>query len=209
MKNIIIIIIVILCNCAYGKIYKWVDSSGVTHYSEEPITEIQTTPANNTPPQSPQSKPSDLGKRPPEYETAIYELKSAKTIECYFPQGMIANWQGKTMKLEEDHMSNAIHFDNIDLSNKKHARMIGNLGATDVIAFGSPSGITFTEVTDVGNLMYTTVFPFYLGNKRINSEPSNTFLFQKAYIAVTSRHIYAPIIGPMPSQIQGYCRILE
>nr|WP_161503498.1 hypothetical protein [Legionella pneumophila] len=114
------------------------------------------------------------------------------------------------MKLEEDHISNAIHFDNIDTSNKKQARMIAKLGATDVRAFMSPSGITFIEVTDTGNFIYTTVFPSYLGDKKINSEPQkDTFLFQKAYIAVTSRHIYAPIIGAMPSQLHGYCRILE
>ncbi|CCD06488.1 hypothetical protein [Legionella pneumophila] len=88
--------------------------------------------------------------------------------------------------------------------------MIAKLGATDVRAFMSPSGITFIEVTDTGNFIYTTVFPSYLGDKKINSEPQkDTFLFQKAYIAVTSRHIYAPIIGAMPSQLHGYCRILE
>jgi hypothetical protein len=114
------------------------------------------------------------------------------------------------MKLEEDHMSNAIHFDNIDISNKKQARMIANGGATDVRALMSPTGITFIEVTGIGNFMYTTVFPSYLGNKKINSEPQkDAFLFQKAYIAVTSRHSYAPTIGAMPSQFHGYCRILE
>lgn len=84
------------------------------------------------------------------------------------------------MKLEEDHISNAIHFDNIDTSNKKQARMIAKLGATDVRAFMSPSGITFIEVTDTGNFIYTTVFPSYLGDKKINSEPQkDTFLFKK------------------------------
>lgn len=152
----------------------------------------------------------DLGEPPTEYKMAIYELISAKSIECHFPQGSFANWQGKSMKLEEDHMSNAIHFDNIDTSNKKQARMIANGGATDVRAFMSPTGITFIENTDIGNFIYTTVFPSYLGNKKINSEPQkDTFLFQKAYIAVTSRHSYAPIIGAMPSQFHGYCRILE
>lgn len=150
------------------------------------------------------------GELPTEYKRAIYELVSAKSIECYFPQGSFANWQEQSMKLEEDHMSNAIHFDNIDISNKKQARMIGNGGATDIRAFMSPTGITFIENTDIGNFIYTTVFPSYLGSKKINSEPQkDTFLFQKAYIAVTSRHIYAPIIGPMPSQFHGYCRILE
>ncbi|AMV15243.1 TPA: hypothetical protein ACHW7I_002947 [Legionella pneumophila] len=151
-----------------------------------------------------------LGKQSIENDAAFYELKSAKSIECYFPQGSFANWRGQSMKLEEDHISNAIHFDNIDTSNKKQARMIAKLGATDVRAFMSPSGITFIEVTDTGNFIYTTVFPSYLGDKKINSEPQkDTFLFQKAYIAVTSRHIYAPIIGAMPSQLHGYCRILE
>lgn len=156
------------------------------------------------------SASSASGKLPPEYEMAISELKSAKSIECYFPQGSFANWQGNSMKLEEDRMSDATHFDSIDISNKKQARMIANGGATDVFAFMSPTGITFVENTDIGNFIYTTVFPSYLGNKKINSEPSkNTFLFQKAYIAVTSRHIYSPMTGAMPSQFHGYCRILQ
>ncbi|RUR11575.1 hypothetical protein [Legionella septentrionalis] len=152
---------------------------------------------------------ADPNKVPQKYKTAIYELMSAKSLECYFPKGAIANWQGKTMKLEEDHMANAIHFDNIDTNDKKRARMIGNMGATDVLASMSPTGITFIEFTDVGNVMYTTVFPTYLGDKKINSDPQkNKLFFQKAYIAVYSRHIYDPIIGPMPSQFHGYCRIL-
>ncbi|CCD06487.1 hypothetical protein [Legionella pneumophila] len=60
-----------------------------------------------------------LGKQSIENDAAFYELKSAKSIECYFPQGSFANWRGQSMKLEEDHISNAIHFDNIDTSNKK------------------------------------------------------------------------------------------
>lgn len=150
------------------------------------------------------------GEPPTEYKMAISELISAKSIECYFPQGSFANWKGKSMKLEEDHMSKAIHFDNIDTSNKNQARMIANVGAADVQAFMFPTGITFIEKTKIGNIIYTTVFPSYLSDKKINSEPQkDTFLFQKAYIAVTSRHIYAPTIGAMPSQFHGYCRIME
>ncbi|QDP71543.1 hypothetical protein FOG18_02615 [Legionella israelensis] len=159
---------------------------------------------------SAKSNPNDLGERATEYKTAINKLKSSKSIKCYFPQGVLANWQGESLKLEEDRMSNATHFDNIDISGKGRARLIGNMGATDVLAVISPTGITFIEYTDVGNVTYTTVFPSYLGNKKINSEPKkDTFLFQEAYIAVFSRHIYAPIIGAMPSQFHGYCRILE
>ncbi|GGI82671.1 hypothetical protein [Legionella impletisoli] len=145
-----------------------------------------------------------------EYKIAFKKLISAKSIECYFPQGVLANWKGKTMVLEEDRFSNAVHFDNIDISGKGRARLIGNLGATDVLAFATPTGITFIEKTDIGNFIYTTIFPSYLGDKKINSEPQkNTFLFQEAYIAVTSRHGYHPITGATPSQFHGYCRILE
>lgn len=145
-----------------------------------------------------------------EYKKAIGELKSAKSIECYFPQGTFANWTGQSMKLVEDHMSDAIHFDNIDTTNKNQARMIGNLGATDVKAFMSPTGVTFIESTDIGNFIYTTIYPTYLGNKKINSEPSkNTFLFENSYIAVTSRHGYHPFLGASSSQFHGYCRIME
>lgn len=151
----------------------------------------------------------DIIIQPIEYDAAFFRLKSAKSIECYFPKGMLANWQGKEMALKEDQMSTVIHFDNIDVLDKKQARMIA-LNATDVRAFISPNGITFIEITDNGNFIYTTVFPSYLKNKKINSEPQkDSLLFQEAFIAVSSRHIYAPRIGAMPSQFHGYCRILE
>ena len=107
------------------------------------IAELPALPEN---PDVDVKSTDDLGGHRIDYDASIYLLKSAKSIECYFPQGMRANWQGKTMELKEDHMPNAVHFNNIDISDKKQARMIGSVGASDVRAFMSPIGITLLKL---------------------------------------------------------------
>jgi hypothetical protein len=145
---------------------------------------------------------------------ALEKLMSAKSLVCDFPVGTFADWQGTTLKLDNDQMKGQFHFDNINLKNKS-ARLIGNLGAVDVMVFASPGGLTFMEATGIGNMIYTTVFPSYLGQKTIPgaSEPDLIIKNQlpKAFMAVMSRHLFDPVIThlPMPSQFHGYCRALE
>ena len=145
-----------------------------------------------------------------QYEEAIKSLASVKSLKCYFPKGTLVSWKSNKIKLVNDPMGNPIHFDNIDAIKKRRARIIGNLGSADVFAYISPTGITFIEETKVGNKIFTSVFPSYLGDKKINGEPQNdSYLYQKAFIAVTSRHIYIPSATAMPSQFYGFCRIFD
>ncbi|HAT8592899.1 TPA: hypothetical protein ACS3GE_001222 [Legionella pneumophila] len=138
------------------------------------------------------------------------KLMLAKSLECRFPMGVLVSWKEDAFNIQKDQMGDAIHFDNIDIDAKNHARMIGNLGATDVYAFASPGGLTFIEKTKFGYLNITTIFPEELGNTKINGKPEdNDFLFQDAYMAVTSRNYYDFIFKTGPSQYYGYCRILE
>ena len=145
---------------------------------------------------------------------ALEKLMSAKSLVCEFPTGTFADWQGATLKLDNDRMKGQYHFDNINLKNKS-ARVIGNIGAVDVMVFASPGGLTFMEATGMGNMIYTTVFPSYLAQKTIPgaTEPDALTKSQlpKAFMAVMSRHLFDPELThlPMPSQFHGYCRVLE
>jgi hypothetical protein len=80
-------------------------------------------------------------------------------------------------------------------SNTGTARIIGNIGAGDILVKMTPAGITFIEETLFGNLNITTVFANY------DSSASQRF------VAVASRH--QNINGPFPSQYHGTCTILE
>ena len=139
----------------------------------------------------------------------MLNLMKAKNIKCYFPKGVLARWEKKGFKLDNDSMTGASYFDSIDFSKNK-ARLVGNMGATDVKAWLFPSGISFVEMTPAGNIMHTTIFPVNLGDKNKGFRRSDESLnFKEAYLAVLSRHIFAPGIGAMPSQFYGYCMIME
>lgn len=147
-------------------------------------------------------------------DDTLDKLLSVKSLACDFPTGTLVNWAGTSLKLDHDRMGTPIHFDNINLKNKS-ARVIGNMGAVDVMVFASSSGLTFMESTGIGNMIYTTVFPSYLNQKTITGAPEPDAVAKsqlpKAFIAVMSRHIFDPALThlPMPSQFHGYCRELE
>lgn len=122
-------------------------------------------------------------------EDAMKELLSSKTLKCIFTEGKIAKWKGGNLEIETDRSTTTILFDNIDLQNKS-ARSIGNAGASDEILIVTASGITFVEQTAFGNLVFTTVFPYF--NK------------EGHFIAVTSRHM--DMVGPLPSQYHDTCK---
>ena len=122
-------------------------------------------------------------------EDAMKELLSSKTLKCIFTEGRTAKWKGGNLKIETDRSTTTILFDNIDLQ-KKTARSIGNAGASDEAIIVTTSGITFVEQTAFGNLVFTTVFPYF--NK------------EGHFIAVTSRHM--DMVGPLPSQYHGACK---
>ena len=132
---------------------------------------------------------------------AFAALVKAKTLKCYLGKGSAANWDAgdveiKMVKEYSKKQEDCIMiFDSIDLKNDK-ARLIGNQGSTDVMAFATVGGVTFIEQAGGGSVFVTTIFPKY-------KKGSNELLF------VHSRHFAGFVSGPMPSQYYGTCRILE
>ena len=131
------------------------------------------------------------------------QLFKAKSIKCTYGNGTVANWailgSDGSPKLEtalfaESKADCSVVFDSIDLE-KGTARVIGNNGATDVSAKRTPQGVTFIEITPVGNVVIDTVFAKF---KQGTSE----------FICVESRHNDG-LSSPIPSQYHGTCKILE
>jgi len=109
--------------------------------------------------------------------------ETPKALKCQFPKGV--TYDGG--KLEEDAQKDfSLIFDSIDLT-KGTARLIGNIGASDVVVIANASTLNFIEVTPVGYLNVTTLF-------HLPEMP-----------AVHSRHVVI-IDEPMPSQRYGTCK---
>ena len=89
--------------------------------------------------------------------------------------------------------NNVILFDAID-TKKGRARLIGNVGAEDVIVWLTAIGLTFVEATPSSNINVTTVFANKVG---------------RDYIYVQSRHVVLLSSGPLPSQYHGTCKRLD
>ena len=126
----------------------------------------------------------------------IYHLINARSIGCELDRGTQASWDGGKLKLKGSNFGEGgkVTFDSID-TRKGKARLIGNVGAEDVVVLITPSGLTFVEQTAMGNLNFTTVFSAY--------DSSSLHRF----IAVSSRHMN--FNSPFPSQYHGTCSILE
>ena len=121
-------------------------------------------------------------------------LLGAKCLKCSFREGVSTSWHGKGVKVESDQWKGDTIFDSIDIK-QGNARIVGNQGSADAILLWSPSGITFIESTGSGNMVFTTVFPFY---------KSGTIEF----CAVMSRHMNLRTEA-LPSQFYGTCKIWE
>lgn len=132
--------------------------------------------------------------------TAPYKrLAQSRSLKCLFVEAAQADWS--TGRLNTSTIKNekfALHFDSID-AKKGTSRLIGNVGAADLVAVLTLEGLTFIEQTPSGNHNFTTVFPFY---KKDTQE----------FVAVTSRHVMLPDVdseSPLPSQRHGTCRVWE
>lgn len=132
------------------------------------------------------------------FAQTINNLASAKTIVCTFAIGATyysdksGNYEG--IKILNEPMT--FTFDSINLRSKS-ARFIGNRGASDVYVDLTPSGLHLIEKTDLGNRIYTTIYPHIDYNTN--------------YLATTSRHIYLPG-NPgvtLSSQWHGACKIAD
>jgi len=124
----------------------------------------------------------------------ITQLVSARSLECLFGPGTVAEWKAQRFTISQDLWKGDTHFDSIDPKGGK-ARLIGNQGATDVLVLPSSSGLTFVEATSAGNFSFTTVYASHCGAAGIFS-------------AVMSRHMN--LLGePLSSQYHGTCKILQ
>ncbi len=127
-------------------------------------------------------------------EQKIIRLRRARSLKCISERASMAKWEGGHLKLELiDADMPPTHLDAIDLD-KRTARKIGNVGAADVAVFPSLSGISFLEVTPMGNFVFTTVFAEY------NADGD--------FIVVEARHM--AIDGkPMVSQYHGTSKVWQ
>ncbi len=125
---------------------------------------------------------------------AFKQLLAARSLKCMYGPGSVADWEGGRLKLRlVDGGQPEAHFDSIDLP-KQTARLISNIGATDVKVLLSLSGISFLEETGSGNFNFTTVF----------AESSS----EGGFIVVTSRHVNL-LSRPLVSQYHGTCKVWQ
>jgi hypothetical protein len=127
-------------------------------------------------------------------EQVFLRLLGAKCLKCSFKEGVSTSWNSNGVEVESDQWKGDTIFDSIDIKQGK-ARIVGNQGVSDTILVGSPAGITFIESTGTGNMVFTTVFPFY-------KPGTNDFC------AVMSRHMNL-MTEALPSQYYGTCKIWE
>ena len=121
-------------------------------------------------------------------------LLRAKALRCTLPTGATTDWDSgqPSTKLNRPDPKFVLHFENIDRVSGK-ARVVSNVGASDVNVWYTAGGVHFVEQTGAGNLMITSVFPFSTAD---------------GLIAVHSRHM-ATFTGPFPSQTHGTCKVLR
>ena len=128
-------------------------------------------------------------------DEAFERLMNAKSLKCVYGPGAVAIWEDSKVKVKKDNFNGAaVVFDSIDIKTGK-ARLIGEIGAVDVIVLATGTGLTFIEQTGMGNLNFTTVFANYVKGTT-------------DFVVVTSRHI-SLISKTLPSQYHGTCKIWE
>lgn len=117
-------------------------------------------------------------------------LFAARTLRCMFTVTATADMDKDTPVARVTPSTFELIFDQVDLKNGS-ARLIGNIGASDVMVIRGDNGLTFVEGTQSGVIQVTAVYTGALADGRFK--------------AVASRHTGA--FGmPIPSQAYGACR---
>lgn len=133
------------------------------------------------------------------------QLFQATSIRCQFEEGTKATYDDGRVNIETAEEEEEVTFDSIDPESGT-ARLIADMGATDVRVMRTEVGLTFLDVTDAGNPVTTTVFAFVVPGDR------------SRYIAVDSHHMGWPATWSWPEpdtapvfalQYHGTCEILE
>ena len=116
---------------------------------------------------------------------SVGHLGSTRTLKCDFASGVFHAW-GENTKINSDHFT--LIYDSIDVK-ARTARLIGNVGSSDVVALETPEHLSFLEVTPNGNVTLTTVY-------RTGAAAP--------YPAIHSRHV-GLLTEPWGSQMYGSC----
>jgi hypothetical protein len=119
------------------------------------------------------------------------QLRAARSLKCTFPTIASLDWKrdDATPRIQSQNFEFIV--DGID-HKARTARLVGNLGAVDLILVEGIKVTTFVETTPSGNVNLTTVFAEVMSDGRFK--------------AVHSRHVYL-IGGALPSQAYGSCQI--
>jgi hypothetical protein len=120
------------------------------------------------------------------------QLHAARSLRCHFGPGTSTEWTGSKPKTSIARFDQDVQFDSIDIKNHS-ARIIGNLGASDIKVFVTEVGISFLE-TAPAVFDVTTVFPVY-------GEDHD-------FIAVDTRHVTS-VGKAMAEQYYGICKISQ
>jgi len=141
---------------------------------------------------TPEQAPDELNKR------KVERFLEAKSFKCNFENGYFSDWEDGKLQSQATKDKLSLIFDSIDYNNYT-ARFIGNQGASDISLKITIGGITFTEITGLGNFMTTTIFmPAAMDNN-----------LKDQFYSVHSRHIGSFMGGPMVSQYYGQCEIWD
>lgn len=116
------------------------------------------------------------------------------SFRCNFSDGLFTHFDKGTPTSKRDNKFTELVFDQIDTA-KQAARLIGNLGVSQIQALEGSDSIHLIEITNTGNLNMTTIFLTRKG-KSIGAFP-----------VVHSRHMNTAS-SPLPSQYIGLCKEL-
>ncbi len=134
-------------------------------------------------------------------------LMNAKKLACEFPLSISAQgWdENHKFRLEKDRISGTTYFQDINIKSRT-AKMIGPLGESTVSIHTSLAGLSFFEFPELGNPIYTVVYPV-----RYDKELKKNELDSPILMATMSRNVlFIPFSRkPIPSQSYGYCKLIE
>ena len=127
-------------------------------------------------------------------KAALQALRSARSFRCSFPQYATVDWDRDQPQLQTGTADDfVLQIDGVDYSTGD-ARMIGNVGASDLMAMAGVMSVSFIEQTPSRSVNLTSIYAWRDSMGR-------------RFKAVHSRH--TAILGPSPSQYFGYCEVWQ
>ena len=121
---------------------------------------------------------------------AFTSLNGSRSLKCTYTLASNTQGKGRGVVVKSVKEGLIVIFDSINYEHRT-AKVIGNQLTSDVQVLPTASGLSFLELTPSGNVIITTVFPAYAGDKKFS--------------AVMSKHIL--MMGDaIPSQWHGTCK---